>query len=307
VSTHNRSGFYCGEAGGNRPPCAFTLVELIVVLAIVGTLIGLIVPAVIRARESANRLRCADNLRQLALALHAYHGVERQFPPGSSYRGGADPYPFMSWLTRLLPFVEQSPLFRASELAYKQDKDFRVNPPHVGFSTTIQLYNCPSDPLTGQIAHVGGLEVAFTDYLGNEGLDLRLPNGVLFMDSRIRLTDIIDGTSQTLLIGERPPSPDGLLGWWYAGWGQVKTGSAEVVLGMREKNLHYSGCKLGPYEYGPGSKNNRCDAFHFWSFHAGQGSNFAFADGSVHFIPYSAKAVMPALATRDGGEAVEFQ
>jgi prepilin-type N-terminal cleavage/methylation domain-containing protein/prepilin-type processing-associated H-X9-DG protein len=291
---------------GGRDVKAFTLIELLVVLAIIGVLIGLILPACMRMRESANRLRCADNLRQTALALHSYHGAHSQFPPGISFRDGKDPNPFMSWLTRVLPFIEQSELFQQSEQAYKQEKDFRVNPPHMGFDTVIKLYNCPSDPRTGQIENVRGLKVAFTDYLGNEGLDLRKRSGVLFQDSRIRLTDIKDGTSQTLLIGERPPSPDGLLGWWYAGWGQLKTGSAEVVLGAREKNFYYPSCPLGPYEYGPGDSKNPCDTFHFWSFHAGKGCNFAFADGSVHFVPYSANSIMPALATCNGGEPIDW-
>jgi prepilin-type processing-associated H-X9-DG protein len=281
-------------------------VELLVVLAIIGALIGLILPAVVRMRESANRLRCADNLRQIALALHHNHDAYGQLPPGTSYRDGRDPDPFMSWLTRILPFVEQEALFQQSERAFKQEKDFRVNPPHVGFGTVMKLYNCPSDPRTGQIENVRGLLVAFTDYLGNEGLDLKKQGGVLFLDSRIRLSDIKDGTSRTLLIGERPPSPDGVLGWWYAGWGQRKQGSAEVVLGVQERNFYYFACPIGPYDYGPGNPRNPCDTFHFWSFHAGQGCNFAFCDGSVHFIPYTAKDIMPALATREGHEAVEW-
>jgi prepilin-type processing-associated H-X9-DG protein len=268
---------------------------------------GLILPAVMRARESANRLRCADNLRQIALALHHYHETYSVLPPGTSYRDGNDPNPFMSWLTRLLPFVEQSALFQQSEAAYQIEKNFGVNPPHVGLGTLITLYTCPSDSRTNQVEILGNRQIAFTDYLGNEGTDLRQRNGLLYLDSRVRLTDISDGASKTLLVGERPPSPDGILGWWYAGWGQLKDGSAEVVLGMQEKNAYYpSECPVGPYAYTPGSPKNPCDTFHFWSFHMGKGCNFAFADGSVHFVPYSAKDIMPALATRAGGEPVEW-
>jgi prepilin-type processing-associated H-X9-DG protein len=276
------------------------------VLAIIATLIGLTVPAVMRVREAANRAQCANNLRQIGLALHNYHDTLELLPPGTSYRDGKDPYPFMSWLTRLLPFVEQPGLWIQTERAYAEDKWFENNPPHIGFDTVIRLYNCPSDPRTGTKENVRGLSVAFTDYLGNEGVNLQRLNGVLYLDSRTRLTDVKDGTSSTLLVGERPPSADGVLGWWYAGWGQVQDGSAQAVLGVRERNYFSGGCPIGPYEYGPGNLRNQCDAFHFWSLHAGGGANFLFCDGSVHFIPYSAKDLMPALATRAGGEVVEF-
>jgi prepilin-type processing-associated H-X9-DG protein len=215
----------------------------------------------------------------------------------------------MSWLTRLLPFVEQQALWAQSEAAFKQDKDFRDNPPHVAFGTVMRLYTCPSDARTANVENVGGgIIAAFTDYLGNEGINLRQLGGVLYLDSRTRLTDIKDGTSQTLLVGERPPSADGLAGWWYAGWGQQQDGSAEVVLGVLEKNYYdkAANCPKGPYEFGPGKPKNLCDMFHFWSLHMGHGANFLFCDGSVHFIPYAAKDIMPALATRAGGEVVEW-
>jgi prepilin-type N-terminal cleavage/methylation domain-containing protein/prepilin-type processing-associated H-X9-DG protein len=286
----------------------FTLVELLVVIAIVGALLGLVLPAVMRVRESASRTRCSDNLRQIGLALHNYHDTLQQLPPGTSYRDGKDPYPFMSWLTRLLPFVEQQALWKQSELAFTHDKDFREDPPHVGFTTVMRLYNCPSDPRTGVVENVNGLRVAFTDYLGSEGINLRRLGGVLYLDSRVRLTDVKDGTSKTLLAGERPPSADGILGWWYAGWGMQQDGSAEVVLGVLEKNYYENApnCPKGPYEFGPGKPKNLCDTFHFWSLHMGHGANFLFCDGAVHFIPYSAKDIMPALATRSGGEAVDW-
>jgi prepilin-type processing-associated H-X9-DG protein len=147
--------------------------------------------------------------------------------------------------------------------------------------------------------------VAYTDYLGNEGINFRRLDGVLFLDSKVRLTDITDGLSSTLLVAERPPSADGIFGWWYAGGGQDQDGSGQAVLGVREKNSGYVGsCPNGPYDYGPGKPQNQCDMFHFWSLHAGKGANFLFCDGSVHFIPYAAKDIMPALATRDGHEAV---
>jgi prepilin-type N-terminal cleavage/methylation domain-containing protein/prepilin-type processing-associated H-X9-DG protein len=292
----------------SRRDRAFTLVELLIVLAIIGTLIGLLLPAVQRIRDAAARTQCANNLRQIALAVHNHNDTVGSLPAGMRYRNGRDPYFLMSWLTQLLPFVEQDNLWRGTQAAYSQSTWPLNNPPHVGLATVLPLFVCPSDSLARDVAEAQRehISVAFTSYLGVEGRDLTTLDGVLFRDSRVRFTDITDGTSQTLLAGERPPSPDFQFGWWYAGAGQRFTGSADMILGVQERNvLPYAmvPCPQGVYTYGPGSIRNQCDMFHFWSFHVG-GANFAFADGSVHFLPYSAVSVLPALASRSGGEVV---
>jgi prepilin-type processing-associated H-X9-DG protein len=131
---------------------------------------------------------------------------------------------------------------------------------------------------------------------------------VFFRDSAVRLTDITDGTSQTLLAGERPPSTDFQFGWWYAGAGQLFTGSADGVLGVRERNflpVSKANCPYGTYSFAPGALDNQCDLFHFWSLHDG-GANFLYADGSVHFLSYAAAPVMPALASRQGNDIVQW-
>ena len=137
------------------------------------------------------------------------------------------------------------------------------------------------------------------------GVDQFTLDGLLFRDSSIRFGDIRDGTSSTLLVGERPPERDYGYGWWYAGWGQSKDGSAEMLLGAREKitDPAYSHCPPQSNSFSPGRVADVCDVFHHWIFHQG-GANFAFADGSVRFLKYSADSVLPALATRAGGESV---
>lgn len=284
---------------------AFSLIELLVVIAIVGVVMALTLAGVQNVRQAAARAECCNNLRQTALALHNYHTLHRSFPPGCSYQDGTDPYPHMSWMTRILPLIEQDAIWREAAQAYARDPFFLNDPPHTARSRVITLYACPSDPRTRSPAKVRSGEVGLTSYLGVEGIDLSTRDGVLYLDSHVRLTEITDGTSNTLMIGERPPSADLVLGWWYAGWGQSKTGSADLDLGVRELNIdtYGLGCVRGPYPFAPGEFTNQCDAFHFWSPHSG-GANFVFADGSVRFLSYSADPIMPALATRAGGEVV---
>ncbi len=284
---------------------AATLAEVLVVIAIIAVLLGLLVSAVQRVRDAANRTRCLNNLRQVGLALHNYHDVHSRFPPGVSYQNGKDPYPFMSWNTRLLPFLEQENLWAETQKAYAQNPDFLYDPPHKGLATVMPVYACPADSRTLSVANPPGVRVAFTAYLGVVGTDQSRSDGVLYLDSQVRFADITDGTSNTLAVGERPPSADGGFGWWYAGWGQNKDGSGDMVLGVRERNvgsIWAGSCPPGPYEFGPGRVQNQCDAFHFWSLHLGGGAHFLFCDGSVRFLSYDADAVLPALATRAGGE-----
>lgn len=289
----------------HRP--ALTLVELLVVLAIIALLVGLTLPAVQKVRAAADRLQCKSHLKQLTLAAHHFHEVNGALPPGCSYQNGLSGQPHMSWLSRLLPFLEQEPTWQNALQAYARDRFF-LTPPHFpNLERVVKLFGCPSDPRARSAFDFQAFRVAFTSYLGVWGTDHRRTDGVLFLDSAVRLTDVTDGTTNTLMIGERPPSSDHNLGWWYAGWGQSKDGSAEMVLGVREINAsaRYQGhCPPGPYRFAPGADNNVCDAFHFWSRHAG-GANFAFCDGSVRFLSYGANDVLPALASRTGGEAVE--
>jgi prepilin-type processing-associated H-X9-DG protein len=120
------------------------------------------------------------------------------------------------------------------------------------------------------------------------------------------LAGIRDGASQTIMVGERPPSTDLEFGWWYAGSGQSQlSGSGDMVLGVRELNKRIPSCDAGPYSFTPGRLDNQCDMFHFWSLHSG-GAHFLMADGSVHFLRYDADPIMPALASRNGGEIVSL-
>jgi prepilin-type processing-associated H-X9-DG protein len=282
--------------------------ELLVVIAIIGVLIALAVPAVQKVRATANRAECTNNLRQIGLALQQYHATHRVLPPGISFQNDKDPYPLQSWLAKLLPYVEQEDLWLLTLLAYQQDRHFSKNPPHIGFDFVVPLFGCPADGRTASAQDSRGYHAALTSYLGCEGLNLNTHDGVLYLDSRVRMQDIADGTSNTLMVGERPPGPDFWYGWWYGGYGQRKpTGSADMILGAREINdaVDLGSCPVGPYSFKPGNLSDPCDVLHFWSLHSG-GANFVMADGSVHFLSYGAADILPALATRNGREPVSL-
>ena len=284
----------------------FTLVELLVVLAIIAVVFALLVPAVQKVRAVANRTMCESNLHQIGLALAQYNDANDSLPPGVSSAAPGQPYPRTSWLTRILPYVEQVSLWNATVAAYSIHPSFALNPPHIGLSSPIALYGCPSDPRVQTVQTTfRSRKVALTSYVGVVGLDYVTPNGVLFLDSRVRYADIRDGMSATIMVGERPPSTDFFYGWWYGGDGQDMTGTPDMLLGVRELNLgddaEVANCSPGPYHYISGNFNTECDIFHFWSPHSA-GANFLFADGSVHFLLYNSNTVLPALASRAGGE-----
>ncbi len=286
----------------------FTLIELLVVIGIISVLIGLLLAAVMRVRAAAARTQCLNNQRQLGMALHHYHDAHGVLPPGCSFQDGKDPHPHVSWCVRLTPYLEQPAIWPAAQRAFEQERFFLRPPHHPLLATVLRVFVCPADGRIQSPRQMSRFKMAFTSYLGVEGTDQFKRDGLLYLDSKVRFSQVTDGTSVTILLGERPPSADFVAGWWYAGWGQDKDGSAEMVLGVKERNVnryYRTPCPPGPYEFSPGQFNDLCAAFHFWSPHAG-GGHFCFADGSARFLAYSAAPLMPALATRAGGEAVSL-
>jgi prepilin-type processing-associated H-X9-DG protein len=287
--------------------------ELLVVISLLATLIGILLTAVQKVRAAAARTKCANNLRQVAVGTHNYTDSYGRLPPAVK-RSPPDPFYHLSWLARLLPYLDEAPLWQVIESNYAgNDRPFR-RPRHVAIGHVVGTYSCPADPVATQSWPLSRsapeARVAFTSYLGNLGLSHAVWGGVIVPEGGVTLIAVADGTSATILAGERPPSLDQHYGWWYSARGQRNTGSLDYVLGARELNaipLYYpqyrEACGQGPFSYTPPSSSDVCNVFRFWSHHPG-GANFAFCDGSVRFLPYSADALLPPLATRAGGEVV---
>ncbi len=213
-----------------------------------------------------------------------------------------DPHPYLSWLVRVSPHFEQGERWRQAQEDYARTWVFVGPPPHRGLAATVPGLACPTvDRRAGTTDD--GVTAAFTTYLGVSGGYYQARDGVLFPDSKVRLADVADSTGNTVMLGERPPSPDNHFGWWYAGQGQSFDAAADFLLPAVEGNRTFRAptCPRGPHRFGPGRDDDQCDQFHFWSHHPG-GANFAFADGAVRLLRYAAADRLPALATRAGGE-----
>jgi prepilin-type N-terminal cleavage/methylation domain-containing protein/prepilin-type processing-associated H-X9-DG protein len=317
----------------------FTLIELLVVIAIIAILIALLLPAVQQAREAARRTQCRNQIRQLTLAVHNYESSLNCFPPGQVRMGFSSSPRVRGWsmFVQLLPYMDQMPLYSGWDFANPLNNETNGNT-----GTVLPLLVCPSATLSqNPFVKTSGTRHALTSYAGNGGTQSHPPsaiagNGVFagtgptittpptIQHGLVRIRDLTDGTSQTILLGERSHSDNnfdtfftnGLTQNPMTGWGHWAPSGGQ--LGITDVTVS----SFGPINYRlpwdfankPASISSsatfdaatetiqRLNAL--GSQHVG-GAHVAFADGSARFLSENIDlATYRALSTRAGGEVV---
>jgi len=258
-----------------------------VVIAIIGILIALLLPAVQAAREAARRMSCSNNLRQIGIGLHNYHAALGCFPPGGlEYRWTWDPqankpkYPNgrqFAWSAFLLPFIEQEPLYDMIDFSRPFDAPENAE----AAATVISTYICPTVPRSSCLSEGRGV----TDYGGINGERITSrndpPKGTMLYEQAIRIAEISDGTSTTLIVSEDSAWADG-----------------QWINGLNIFDQAYA------INRPPDPANGIYPENEIRSDHSG-GANGLFCDGSVRFLAEQMnQKTLAAICTRAGGEIV---
>ena len=289
----------------------FTLVELLVVIAIIGILVGMLLPAVQQVREAARRTSCANNNRQIGLAVLNYESSFGAFPPGWSTYDPSEPQgePGWGWSAHILQFID------ADNLHSQLDLDIAIEDPihEHQIAAVIPSFLCPSEIEADQVnldEHVehgshlvfvspqddhehGELLVGRSNYsgvFGNTEIEDSPANGngCFFANSKIRMRDITDGTSNTMMIGERR-NDLGTISW------------VGMVPDVDEPFARI----VGTADHAPNDEHGHFEDFR--SYHP-QGINVTMTDGSTHFVRDNiSEAVFQALGSRAGGEIASIK
>jgi prepilin-type processing-associated H-X9-DG protein len=294
---------------------AYNLIETVVVIAIIGLMLGLLLSAVHRVRASMHKGACASQLRELGLALQNHVATHGRYPTARGRHPFPSPEHFFGWHVWTLPFLGQNTVYNETLEASRSKGGFSFGASYPHYATIIRIYVCPADPRLLKTHQVDGADLAFSSYLGVKGTgessSKHIPRegllkGVFGSKPGIQPVEIVDGSSQTVMIGERPPPANFVAGNWHFSFltAQLSGPSGSILIPHLPVNFEDARpCeKPTPFVFGPGTLENICDRRHLWSQHPGQGANFAFADGSVRFLGYGLGYRLADLASIAGHE-----
>jgi prepilin-type N-terminal cleavage/methylation domain-containing protein/prepilin-type processing-associated H-X9-DG protein len=338
----------------------FTLIELLVVIGVIGILIAILLPAVQKVREAANRVQCTNNVKQVGLAMHAFHNDYQRFPPGSAN----DVAPFgtaasagwgSSWWVYLLPYLEQQNLFAKWQFSGNSGFSNASNLAAAD-NVFIKTMKCPSSPLNetkgAPNRNSAGQHILLADYMGINGFwngdpttigsfsDTNVSydstccvtangwysvNGVLFAQSKIRIADVTDGISNTMMVGEESDflrygdgtAPTDIRSGGPYGWTMGCANSPAAYPNVPDYRPFNTQTLRYPINYVPSTAASPGSgpANGTWpggldlqmnmpirSAHPG-GANVLFADGSVQFLSNNTPfTVLAALSVRFDGQ-----
>lgn len=277
------------------PRGGFTLVELLVVIAIIGILVGLLLPAVQAAREAARRASCINNLMQLGIAAHHYEFDHEHLPAGVLNPTGPIRHEafgqHVSWTVLLLPYLEEPAAARQFQLdagAYAEvNRAVRMH--------QVPVYACPSNPFITNLQDEPISSYAGC-YHGDEAPIDQGNNGLLFLNSAVRYSEIVDGTTYTLLFGETLSGRDALT--WVSGTSATLRNTGSPILAIDYAKLVREG--QVPKSDDPLVSGG------FSSPHLG-GMNYVLADGSVRFLSFNIdEKTYQAMGNREDGQLIEL-
>ncbi len=295
---------------------AFTLIEMLVIIAIFAVLIGMTMPAALRLRESANQANCRNNLKRLSLAVLQYYDAQGSFPPAYLCQVKPDDplhtAPGWGWAAHLLPYLDQLPLHDRIDFTQPIETDAH----QLIRTAVLRPLICPTDRQAGLYQVPGptgqpltdGATTSYAACFGSGGFLGERPeagDGLFFRNSRVRKDEVADGLSYTLALGERAAT------FTQTPWaGAVNRGTARVTPGapvlstLIEEGATQVLAQVFPRD-GYHLNSPHSDPFDFYSAHTAT-VYFAFADGSVRPVDTSTPVatVLKALATRAGGERV---